>query len=714
MKQCGIPLALLVLMVGLSPACEDPKPSMTGRLNAPSDLVAFHGCRQGMDSCETDDHKNLLAIVCADSDDIRIFDIDNRSFFSSYNPLFPLTIPVGKHPVAAGKDPFGEYLFVVNGLSDDLSLVDLVRRVEVDTDWDSSTCADSLPPRSDRCRAGVSRVPLVSGSPAGPLLPEDIVVPAGDPDPTQDAWDRNVALPVWVSLSGTGQVAELAFSYPEIMGELPQRADWVQVIDLGGVPSGLAITHDGSMLFVADEMADSIAAIDTESGEVHRIDVGGPSRRLALTPDERVLYVVRLDKPLIALVDAVALTRMLPSMSPASASNPLEDGLAIKVAGVPRSIAFVQGLSVDVRDENGAVVQFTTELLGEGEPGFENQEVVKTFAYVSNLNGNIYLLDAINHRSMDVAPFLGPALAEVAYVLDGAVFGSDEMQECFDLGGCGFPRIGELERLFDGETELDPVYFGIWLTPGVTVSEGWVLTFEGVLPGSDLSSTGRLSTTGLEDTRLGLDFLTLGAQAGDHIEILSGTALDGQGEPLAACIPGGAESLRREFTINSVEASSLGLAIPAGMELNACWTGSVRYRIRSSGTWTVVGTTSGLQGRLTMLPWDAAQPVVPAYDNGYIALTLFAPGPDAEGQAQSIPRNAAFGFNTDSGFENYSFNPSIRAGVAGELISLDIDEELDDDGNAADDRLFLLYEGSNAMMEMFPSQFESTNYLLYQ
>jgi hypothetical protein len=52
-------------------------------------------------------------------------------------------------------------------------------------------------------------------------------------------------------------------------------------------------------------------------------------------------------------------------------------------------------------------------------------------------------------------------------------------------------------------------------------------------------------------------------------------------------------------------------------------------------------------------------------------------------------------------------------GVAGPLGSIDLDVDLEA-GTPGDDRIFLLFERSNPMMEFFPGSLESTNYIVYQ
>ncbi|MBN2497553.1 MAG: hypothetical protein JXR96_23370 [Deltaproteobacteria bacterium] len=687
-------------------ACDEPKPALTGRLYAPVDLEVFKGCPQHLPECAEEEKHFLLAVVSSQSDDVRIFDAEKRAFFSSVNPFFPLSVPVGRYPSCAGMDPTGEFLFVANGLSGDLSLVDLDRLVEVDCDRDTTTCASSLHPDNERCRAGVSRAPL-SFDDESVLAPESIAVPRGVEGGEEPSWSRDKMLPVWVSLSLSGQLARLEFTYP--LGEgIPQRLDLAEIVDVGGVPSGLAITHDGATLVMADEASDSIAVLDTLSLSLDRVDAGGPTRRVFLTPDEQIVYAVRLDSPEIRLVDLQSRAPVPTGYEalPDTARNPDEDGSSLMLPGIPRSITFVEGHSLSVLDEGSESIDYTTELLPEEEREGVDQEVIRLFAYVSDMDGNVYLLDAVNHRTVDSQPFYGPALGEIGYVQRGEVIQPEELASCIGAESCPYPQIEDFDRVYDGVDELDPIYHGVWLYPGYTRSESWIITWEGVLPGTDQSSSGRFDGWTLEDERYGLDYGAAGVQAGDYLQVLSPPA--GVGEvPDPACVADGKEDAQTYFRVESVDEKSLRLVEVSGVDPGRCWPEAIRYQVRVRESWMVVGTESGVMG-------DRIEMGV-RYDNGMIALTILAPTSlDENEDPIRVPRDAAFGFNADSGFVHARFAPSIRAGVAGELVSIDIDGEEDDEGRLADDSVFLLFESSNALMEFFPGSFESTNYLLYQ
>jgi hypothetical protein len=187
------------------------------------------------------------------------------------------------------------------------------------------------------------------------------------------------------------------------------------------------------------------------------------------------------------------------------------------------------------------------------------------------------------------------------------------------------------------------------------------------------------------------------------------------------CRPGSGASeeqnILSEFEVAAVSATSLELVPVAGMDPGACWPEVLRYAVRAHQAWTVyteipVGTPRWMP-RIRPVPFSDPPPDTPAYDNGYIALTMFEPGPDENGKPRSIPRDTTWGFNSDSGFSPLVFAPSVRAGAAGPLQPIDLTVETGET-TPKDERVYVLFTGSNAMMEFFPAQFDALNYILYQ
>ena len=775
-------LVFVSVCIGLlASACEDPKPNLSGRLRSPADMVVFKGCAQNDPGCsKSEKGHHLLLMSNAQSDDLKIFDVEKRNFFKALNPLFPFSIPVGGHPRALAVEPYGEYGLVINQLTSDVSLVNLApnRLVEVDTDANQGTVAASLNcpenpnqtenPINDRCLSGVSRAGL--GDAEQPL-PVDLAIPAGPADPEQsEPWPRDQALPVWVSLLGAGQIAELHFRYPG--GGLPQRLAFQRVYDLGGMPSGLAVTRDGSILYIADEDSDSIAILDTATGDITRVVVDGPSRSVFLSPDEATLYVLRLDESRIALVDTATRQRQVPYIDPeVRAQDPEGDGLDIVIPGIPREITFVTGSTLNVADEN---LSTTTYPLGEEYP-------FRDFAFVSDLNGNVYILDALRHGSIDSAPLVGPRTTTPGLIFDGDVQREDALWKCldpaFDYGACPWPNIANINCSYSTRTTADngvvtytwveaaevtgddgkktyliecplptddsteTIHHGIKVFPGVTRDEAWILTYEGIVPGTEESTTGRFDGWHLVDDRESVDFERSRVFTGeegkpaDVLVVLSPAAESaaGSGQPHEACIPDGSEKVRTEFSVIAVGGTNqLSIAPVAGVDPGLCWPGAIRYNIRANDAWTVYGLLSGPQERVYMVPTGGApaHPNDSVYSNPYFALTMMEPDPDSEGNPRKVPRGTIWSFSTESNFHQQMFAPSIRAGMAGAILTVDLEDgethtiEVDTDGNdetepveieiPVDERVYLLFEGSNALMEFFPGALEGSNYLLYQ
>ena len=728
----------MVLAALLLSACEEPKPTMTGRLSGPADLELFKGCPQNLPGCEqVTQSKHLLLVANSLADDLKIFDVEGRGFFKATNPLFPLSIPVGRHPRNLVLDPYEEFAFVVNALTQDVSVVNLApnKLVEVDTDWDTCTSfcgpcedgdGDAVHYANARCRAGVSRVSLGQSE---DLQPEDIVTLS----PTGAERDPEEPLPVYVSLTGTGQIAVLHFLYPGFYPGYPQRMDLMQLIPVGGQPTGLALTQDGATLFAADQASDEIIVVDTQTLLPEpRIPVGKPTRRVFLTPDDSVLYAIHVSEGRISLVDVATRTKRLPGEVRADAVDPrIEEDGDIRLPAVPRSLAFVQGVPILMYDDEGTIREYTAELNSTAEleeilaqdPTY-TENIVQTFAYVSDLNGNVYLIDAENHRIPDIYPFAGPsATTAPAFVIDGTVVSAEDLaeEECY-------PQVAEVdvvhsteepqEREIDGD--LWRVFYGVWVKPGDTRDESWLLEWEGLLPGSGASSSGRFAGWRLVDDSYNLDFIgNFQAEPGDVLEIVVDPTYTGQADGDHPCRPGSggdeSEKVQYEFVITAVQQQALDLEPVAGMDPEVCWAEALRYNVRAGGSWIVWGSESGFTDRLDMVENQGVPPDPPAYNNGRIALTMYAPpAQDSFGEpCPEVRRGMAWGFNSEDGFSGASFNPSVQAGVAGPLTAIDLDDDLEA-GNPGDDRIFLLFEGSNAMMEFFPGSLESSNYIIYQ
>lgn len=704
-------------------ACTDVKPQLSGRLSRPVAMAAFKGCPQEEPGCMADAAHHLLLVANLLSDDLRIFDMEEHRFFTSNNPLMPFRIPVGPHPTALAVDPNGEFAFVANQLGRDVSLVDLKKMVEMDTDGNPlpSTAAKSLEccspsdesegkcAQSDRCRAGVSRVEL--GGELG-FEPEAVVAPP--PLDPANPWDRNTPLPVYVSVPAAGKIARLEFTYPDAAlareAGLGSKEDYA----FGGTPSGLVLNKSGSMLFAADESESSILWIETATGNHGRIEVGGPTRRVAIAPDG-TLYALRLDTNRIALVNAsINPPARIPAGEPAlpTAKNPEGDGMDIVLPGIPREITFVKGQKILVGDVPYPGIDPETQ---------KPLPPITQFAFVSNLNGNVYIVDAVNHHGIDFFPTSGPLAASPGLVLPGKkalTAQSPEIVGCIAKPAeCPYPIFADIGLTFDNNTVKEPIYNGIWVRNGITMTDKIDLKWEGVIQGAGPFPSGRFAGWDLRDsTDPSRAFLSVGVQPGDILEILSDNA--------NAC----ADNKIKEFLIESISdvvieetpTQVLALTPVDGVQPGVCWPEAVIYQVRAKQAWTVVGTKAGSLPRLTTMvpfepPEDPAAPRTPKYNTPTFALTMFAPAADSQGNPTPVARDTLWTFSLNSEYLDLAFQPYIRYQAAGALLPIDMDDgKKAEEEEAIDDRVYLLFEGSNLLLEFYPGMIESTNYVPFE
>ncbi|MFI5279115.1 MAG: YncE family protein, partial [Gemmatimonadales bacterium] len=110
---------------------------------------------------------------------------------------------------------------------------------------------------------------------------------------------------------------------------------------LGGAPQGIAVSPDGSTLYVANESGD-LDVVDIASGNVTApLNFGAGAFGLALSPDAVQLYATLWTVGSVAVVDRATLTIVK----------------TISTGGIPRRVAFSpDGLTAAVASEGGSVV----------------------------------------------------------------------------------------------------------------------------------------------------------------------------------------------------------------------------------------------------------------------------------------------------------------------------------------------------------------------
>jgi len=75
-------------------------------------------------------------------------------------------------------------------------------------------------------------------------------------------------------------------------------------VDVPGVPGGLAVTPDGSRIYVVQKAAGSLAVIDSGSNQmIATIPVGQSPERVAISPDGRFAYVTNVQNGTVSVID---------------------------------------------------------------------------------------------------------------------------------------------------------------------------------------------------------------------------------------------------------------------------------------------------------------------------------------------------------------------------------------------------------------------------
>ncbi len=102
-----------------------------------------------------------------------------------------------------------------------------------------------------------------------------------------------VSISLGVNYAAYGQYVYVSNATNQVYVVNSASAAVVGSIPLGGQPVGLALTPDGTHLYVAEETANSVAVVDTGSNHVvANVSVGTNPLHIAITPNGRTVYVV--------------------------------------------------------------------------------------------------------------------------------------------------------------------------------------------------------------------------------------------------------------------------------------------------------------------------------------------------------------------------------------------------------------------------------------
>ncbi|MFJ7497618.1 hypothetical protein ACIQZB_42240 [Streptomyces sp. NPDC097727] len=158
-------------------------------------------------------------------------------------------MPVGKSPTGVGLSPDGGFLYVANGSSNNVSLIDTR----------TNRVASTIP-------VGESRV-NVAFSPDGGSA--------------------------YVANSGSGSLSVINTRTRRVDPDLPA----------GRSPVGVAITPDGTSACVADEVAAHVLAVETRTGKVATVSVGEGACDVAVGPGGRFAYSADLGPGNVSVSD---------------------------------------------------------------------------------------------------------------------------------------------------------------------------------------------------------------------------------------------------------------------------------------------------------------------------------------------------------------------------------------------------------------------------
>jgi YVTN family beta-propeller protein len=191
----------------------------------------------------------------------------------------------------AGSVPDGPRVFVTNEVSGDLTVIDAVGGQVVGTiPVGKRPRGIALGPDGSTLYVALSGTPI-----GGPNVDEDTLPPA---DPTAD---------------GIGVVSA-------------DQMRLLRVIPGGSDPEMVAVSNDGTRLFVANEDVGLASAIDANDGRVlGTVEVGGEPEGVNVRPDGGVVYVTSEDDNTVTVIDTATLKAVA----------------TIPVGARPRSTAFL-------------------------------------------------------------------------------------------------------------------------------------------------------------------------------------------------------------------------------------------------------------------------------------------------------------------------------------------------------------------------------------
>ena len=235
---------------------------------------------------------------------------------------------VGATPSHVTFDPTGATAYSSNQGSHTISVVDVATNTQTDSVPVSSDAWNVIvSPNGTRLYATTDQGALFVVNTATNTVVKSLVLTAGDALRGL-AMDRTGR---WLYVGGclTGSVYVIDAETNTLARTLP----------VGGLPQHMAVSHDGTQLYVADETR-GLKIVTVETGALRPITLAGGGYGLALSPDDAQLYVSIPAAGLVQVVDRAtgSVLQTLP------------------VSGRPRGIAFTHsGAYAVIANESGWV-----------------------------------------------------------------------------------------------------------------------------------------------------------------------------------------------------------------------------------------------------------------------------------------------------------------------------------------------------------------------
>jgi YVTN family beta-propeller protein len=192
--------------------------------------------------------------------------------------------------------------------------------------------------------------------------------------------------PVSIAISPDGQIAYVSNELDGTVSVIEIATDRVigAPIAVGANPAGLALTPNGATLYVADELSNTVSVIDTASRQaVGSIKVGSFPNAVAVDPDGLTAYVSNAGGDTVSVIDT--LTNAIAAPSIPVGEEPL--GIAFTPDGRKAFVADGNSKAVTVIDALTNAVEGPPIKVGK-EPGAIAVSPDGHHAYVANDESN--------------------------------------------------------------------------------------------------------------------------------------------------------------------------------------------------------------------------------------------------------------------------------------------------------------------------------------